>query len=85
MSEKKPELTFKLARIENLSPEDRSKVEGLTSEQEGLFIKEYSPHSFVKVKRFMPVNNLYTSQIKKELTENSRKILQKHIDKNLDL
>ncbi|MBI2655269.1 hypothetical protein HYX06_02485 [Candidatus Woesearchaeota archaeon] len=85
MSEKKPEISFKLGRIENLDDNDRTKVDELPKEMaEGLFIKEYSPNSFVKVKRFLPANNLYTAQVKKELNENGRQILKKHIDKNLE-
>ena len=71
---KSPKITFKLTRIEDLSSSEISKVEGLEEgEISGLVIKEYASGSFVALKRFIPLNGLFTAQIDSELDEYSRK------------
>ena len=83
---KKPEVTFKLGRIENLDEVERNKVEGLPEGvTQGLVIKEYKSGSFVKLRRFVPTDNLFTAQVAKELSANDRKIISEGIKSRLGL
>ncbi|HLD78940.1 hypothetical protein A3A67_00760 [Candidatus Peribacteria bacterium RIFCSPLOWO2_01_FULL_51_18] len=83
-TEKNPQLTFKLSRVEDLSPEERAKVTGLPSDmKEGMVIKEYASGSFVQLRRYLPQDNLVTSEISKTLTEEKRSIISAFIDRSL--
>ena len=84
MEDKKPEITFKLARLEDLNESELSKVEGLEEgENNGLVIKEYKSGSFVKLRRFVPFGRMFTSQVANELKAKDRKIISEAIKKSL--
>ncbi len=81
MEDKKPETTFQLLRIENLTSNEREKVEGLGQNvRSGLVIKEYKSGSFVKMRRFVPKNNSFISQLREGLEVDDRKKITAHIN-----
>lgn len=84
--DKKPEVTFRLTRVEELDDDDRSAVEGMTEEMtEGLVIKEYKSGSFVKLRRFIPNNSLFVSQVTNSLTADHRSKITQGINNCLEL
>ena len=84
MDGKKPEITYALGRIEDLSEEEMAKVEDLpTDVTQGLVIKEYKSGSFVKLRRLIPKDNLFTGQVDNELNAENRTFLTEEINKRL--
>lgn len=82
--DQQPKITFQLGRIEELSIDERTKVEGLNDEiTQGFVIKEYKSGSFVKLRKFVPSDNLFTSQINKELTATDRKKITEFISEKI--
>ena len=82
--EKKQEITFKLVRLEDLNESEKLKVEGLDCEfSSGLIIKEYKSGSFVKLRRYVPLNNSFVQEVKRNLSDNNRKIITKRITESL--
>ncbi len=80
MERKKPEITFKLVRIEDLNSEERKSVEGIKpSMNNGLVIKEYKSGSFVKLRKFIPRDNSFISQLRDGLEVDDRKKITEHI------
>jgi len=84
MNNKLAETTFVLSRVEDLNPSERESVNGLTAEtKEGLVVTEFKPGSFVKIRKFIPTNNLFTAMVDEQLNAGDRENISKGIKSSL--